>query len=40
MPKVSVTVKKGRNQRTYAGDYAFVSLMNEDGVGEIGRAHV
>jgi len=33
MPKVSVTIKAGRNQRNYEGDYAFVSLMNEDGNG-------
>lgn len=34
MPKVSVTLKTNRTQRTYHGDYAYVSVMNEDGVGD------
>lgn len=33
MPNVSVTIKTNRAQRTYGGDYAYVSLMNESGAG-------
>ena len=33
MPNVSVTIKTNRTQRVYKGDFAFVSVMNEDGVG-------
>jgi len=33
MPKVSVTIVSGGNKRTYAADYAYVGLLNGDGVG-------
>lgn len=31
--KVSVTIENGRTRRTYAGDYAYVGIMNETDTG-------